>query len=58
MTGNEKKVVLSVLHEERFIDLAPSEVYATLLDEGTYHCSERSMSCWRRTRKSASAARS
>ena len=43
MTGDEKKAVLSVLHEERFIDLAPSEVYATLLDEGTYHCSERSM---------------
>jgi len=43
MTGDEKKAVLAVLHEERFIDLAPSEVYATLLDEGTYHCSERSM---------------
>src|SRR5262249_37560301 len=24
-------------------NLAPSEVYATLLDEGTYHCSERTM---------------
>jgi putative transposase len=43
MTGDEKRVVLAVLHEERFVDLAPSEVYATLLDEGTYHCSERSM---------------
>lgn len=43
MTGDEKKAVLAVLHEERFIDLAPSEVYATLLDEGSYHCSERSM---------------
>jgi putative transposase len=35
--------VLAVLHEERFLDLAPAQVYATLLDEGTYHCSERTM---------------
>jgi putative transposase len=32
-----------VLHSERFCDAAPSEVYATLLDEGTYLCSERTM---------------
>ena len=43
MTGDERRAVLAVLHEDRFIDLAPAEVYATLLDEGTYHCSERSM---------------
>jgi putative transposase len=35
--------VLDVLHEPRFVDLAPAEVYATLLDEGHYHCSERTM---------------
>jgi putative transposase len=35
--------VLAVLHEERFVDLAPAEVYATLLDEGLYLCSERTM---------------
>ena len=28
---------------ERFGDLAPAQVYATLLDEGTYLCSERTM---------------
>ncbi|MEO6877027.1 MAG: IS3 family transposase [Gemmatimonadaceae bacterium] len=39
----ERTRVLTVLHEERFIDLAPAQVYATLLDEGTYHCSERTM---------------
>lgn len=39
----ERTQVLSVLHEPRFLDLAPAEVYATLLDEGTYHCSERTM---------------
>jgi putative transposase len=31
------------LHEPRFVDLAPAEVYATLLDEGAYLCSERTM---------------
>ena len=31
------------LHEPRFVDLAPAEVYATLLDEGRYLCSERTM---------------
>ncbi len=35
--------MLDVLHEPRFVDLAPAEVYATLLDEGRYLCSERTM---------------
>lgn len=35
--------MLAVLHEERFIDLALLQVYATLLDEGVYHCAERTM---------------
>jgi putative transposase len=35
--------VLDVLHEPRFMDLAPAEVYATLLDEGIYLCAERTM---------------
>ena len=39
----EHQRVLAVLHEPRFVDLAPAEVYATLLDEGTYHCAERTM---------------
>jgi len=34
---------LELLHEPRFVDLAPAEVYATLLDEGQYVCSERTM---------------
>ena len=38
---DEQKAVLAVLHEDRFVDLAPAEVYATLLDEGRYLCSER-----------------
>jgi putative transposase len=32
-----------VLNSERFCDLAPSEIYAILLDEGRYLCSERTM---------------
>jgi putative transposase len=31
------------MHEPRFIDLAPAEIYATLLDEKRYLCSERTM---------------
>jgi putative transposase len=39
----EKKQVLEVLHSQRFLDIAPQEVYATLLDEGIYLCSIRTM---------------
>ena len=39
----EKSAVLTVLHEPRFIDLSPAEVYETLLDEERYLCSERTM---------------
>ena len=39
----ERKAVLSRLHEERFQDRSPAAVYATLLDEGEYLCSIRSM---------------
>lgn len=40
---NEKQAVLDLLHSKRFMDKAPQEVYATLLDEGQYHCSVRTM---------------
>jgi putative transposase len=39
LTAEEQQVVLEVLHTERFVDKAPPVVYATLLDEGIYHCS-------------------
>jgi len=32
----ERQAILDALHNERFADLAPAEVWATLLDEGTY----------------------
>jgi putative transposase len=43
LCAEEQIAVLAVLHEPRFVDLAPAEVYATLLDEGRYLCSERTM---------------
>lgn len=38
----ERPAVLDVVHSSRFVDSAPGEIYATLLDEGTYLCSEAS----------------
>ena len=43
LAGEEREAVLAILREPRFADLAPAEVYATLLDEGRYLCSERTM---------------
>src|SRR5437867_13035888 len=43
LSVNERDQVLGVLNSERFCDQATGEVYATLLDEGRYLCSERSM---------------
>jgi len=43
LSDDEREIVLAILHEPRFADLAPAEVYATLLDEGRYLCSERTM---------------
>ena len=40
---DERAVVREALNSDRFVDCAPREVYATLLDEGVYHCSWRSM---------------
>ena len=39
----ERTEVFEVLCSSRFADRAPAEVYATLLDEGVYLCSERTM---------------
>jgi len=39
----EQRVLLDVLYSERFADCAPRSVYATLLDEGTYLGSVRTM---------------
>ena len=39
----ERNRIVEVLCEPRFVDLAPAQVYATLLDEGVYLCSIRQM---------------
>jgi putative transposase len=43
LSHQERQMVLDVLHADRFVDKAPATVYARLLDEGTYHCSIRTM---------------
>jgi putative transposase len=42
LTVVERQGVLDLLHT-RFIDQAPAQMHATLLDEGTYLCSPRTM---------------
>jgi putative transposase len=39
----ERQAVLDVLHQPRFADQPPAQVYAKLLDEGRYLCSVRTM---------------
>jgi putative transposase len=43
LTETERSKVLSVLSSERFVDKAPHEIHAVLLDEGQYYCSVRTM---------------
>jgi putative transposase len=39
----ERAAVVEVLHSERFVNQAPAAIFATLLDEGKYLCSVRTM---------------
>jgi putative transposase len=43
LSEEERSTVLDTLHEERFFDRAPAEVWATLLDEDRWLCSIRTM---------------
>lgn len=43
LSTEQRQEVRDTLMSERFIDQAPREVYATLLDEGEYLCSVRTM---------------
>ena len=43
LSESERHAVRDLLNSERFQDLAPRQVWATLLDEGIYHCSWRTM---------------
>lgn len=40
---SEREQVLEELRSERFVDRSPAQVWATLLDEGRYLASERTM---------------
>ncbi len=43
LSCEQRQEVRDTLYSDRFIDQAPREVYATLLDEGRYLCSVRTM---------------
>jgi len=43
LSQDEHQTVIDILHSDRFLDDTPYQVYATLLDEGYYHCSIRTM---------------
>lgn len=43
LSTTEREQVLAVLHSPRFADKSPAQVWATLLDEGVYLCSESTM---------------
>jgi putative transposase len=43
LSKQERERVVDVLSSERFVDRSPAEVFATLLDEKKYFCSERTM---------------
>lgn len=43
LSEDERQQILDVLNCQRFEDMPPAEVYATLLDEGVYLCSIRTM---------------
>jgi len=43
LSPSERQEVLDVLHEPRFVDFPPGQVYARLIDEGRYIASERTM---------------
>ncbi|WP_370332564.1 IS3 family transposase [Mycolicibacterium hippocampi] len=43
LSDAERAEIATILCSEEFADLAPAQVYATLLDRGEYYCSERTM---------------
>jgi putative transposase len=43
LSFNEKQQVITLLHSEKFIDKTPYAAFNTLLDEGEYLCSPRTM---------------
>jgi putative transposase len=57
LAASEREGVIALLRTTRFADQAPAEVYATLLDEGVFLCSIRTMyRILQRVARSTSAA--
>ena len=53
----ERHAILDVLHSDRFVDMAPAEVWATLLDEASTSArSPRSTGCYARPAKPGNGA--
>lgn len=43
LSNKEELEILEVMNSKEFVDMAPDAIVATLLDEGKYHCSSRTM---------------
>ena len=43
LSPEERQTAMLVLHDPRFVDLAPAQVYTRLLDQDRYLCSERTL---------------
>lgn len=43
LSEDERQQVLDLLHSERFVDKTPYETFNTLMDNGEYYCSTRTM---------------
>lgn len=43
LTEEEENKILSIINSERFCDMSPGEIFFTLLDEGQYYCSVRTI---------------
>ena len=43
LCATERQDIIEILDSERFVDVAPATIYATLLDESRYHGSVRTM---------------
>jgi putative transposase len=43
LSESERAHILCIMHDDRFCDKPPSEIYASLLDEGIFLCSQRTM---------------
>jgi len=43
LSREEEQKILSIVNSERFCDMAPGEIFYSLLDEGRYYCSERTI---------------